>query len=223
MLAYENIYATRDAQQRLRGGYRWGTGSHTRDSDTLLVFTIGGKAEQDAANNLDFLMSLGKKHGASYLVLHENRIQYLADHSNNNLEQEMLPQAWVEKYLEWTNSERLEFGIQDSGQGFCHSFRPWRRAFATPKTHGIYDLTTGTRLTNRQEIIERIWDHGFAAWRGRPLSVANIRWSGSRSELEDLVQIADRYWGRRHNSDMAKKMCSAYTAINRYAAWPGAW
>ncbi len=223
MLKYENIYAIRDAEERLRRGYRWGSGNHTQASDTLLMFTIGSKAEEDATSNLDFLIALGQKHGASHLVLHGNKIQYLASHANNELEQDLLPREWVKKYLEWIDSKNLEFGIQDSGQGFCHSFRPWRRAFATRKTHGIYDLSTGRRLTNRQNIIERIWDHGFAAWRGRPLSVANIKWSGTREELEDLTNIADRYWNRRHKSDMAKKMCSAYTSINRYCAWPGAW
>ncbi len=223
MLKYENIYVIRDAEERLRRGYRWGSGNHTQASDKMLVFTIGPKAEEDASSNLELLTSLGRQHNANYLVLHANKIQYLANHANNGLEQDLLPKEWVKKYLDWTDSKNLDFGIQDSGQGFCHSFRPWRRAFATRKTHGIYDLSTGRRLTNRQNIIERIWDHGFAAWRGRPLSVANIKWSGTREELEDLTNIADRYWNRRHKSDMAKKMCSAYTSINRYCAWPGSW
>ena len=223
MLKYENIYAIGDAEERLRRGYRWGSGYNTKESDTLLMFTIGPKADEDAASNLDFLLTLGKKHGATHLVLHANKIQYLANDANNGIEQDLLPTEWTQQYHEWLESKNLEFGVQDSGQGFCHSFRTWRRAFANRKTNGIYDLSTGARLTNRQDIIQRIWDHGFAAWRGRPLSVASIRWSGSREELEDLTVIADRYWSRRHKSDMAKKMCSAYTAINRYAAWPGAW
>lgn len=223
MLAYQNIYATHDAQERLRRDYRWNSGGHTRDSDTMLMFTIGTKAEEDAVNNLNFLMTIGKKHGATHLVLHDNRIQFLAHDADNQLEQDLLPKEWVKEYNDWTDSRQLDFTVQNSGQGYCHSFRSWRHSFATRKTHGIYDLTTGVRLTNRQEIISRIWDHGFATWRGRPLSVASIRWSGSREELEDLTRIADRYWHRRHQSDMAKKMCSAYTAINRYAAWPGAW
>jgi len=223
MLAYKNIYAVCDAEERLRRDYRWGAGHHTRDSDTLLMFTIGAKAEEDATNNLDFLLSLGQKHSATHLVLHANKIQFLADHNSNSIEQDLLPTEWTQQYQEWLESKNLEFSVQDSGQGFCHGFRTWRRAFATRKTHGIYDLATGRRLTNRQNIIERIWDHGFAAWRGRPLSVANIKWSGTREDLEDLTHIADRYWNRRHKSDMAKKMCSAYTSINRYAAWPGAW
>jgi hypothetical protein len=223
MLKYENIYAICDAEERLRRGYRWGAGHHSKDSDALLMFTIGPKADEDAAANLDFLLSLGQKHSATHLVLHANKIQYLANDANNGIEQDLLPAGWTQQYQEWLESKNLEFAVQDSGQGFCHSFRTWRRAFATRKTHGIYDLSTGVRLTNRQDIIQRIWNHGFASWRGRPLAVANIKWSGSREELEDLTVIADRYWSRRHKSDMAKKMCSAYTAINRYAAWPGAW
>ena len=181
------------------------------------------QAEEDAVNNLDFLLTIGKKNGASHLILHDNCVQFLSHDANDQLEQDLLPQHWVEEFNEWTDSRQLDFEVQYSEQGFCYSFRTWRRSLATRKTHGIYDLATGTRLTNRQEIIQRMWDHGFAAWRGRPLRVASIRWSGTRSELEDLTCIADRYWNRRLQSDMAKKMCSAYTAINRYAAWPGAW
>lgn len=223
MLKYENIYAIRDAEERLRRGYRWGTGHHTKESDALLMFTIGPTAEQDAKDNLEFVLSVGQKHGAAYVVLHGNKIQYLTNNANNGLEQDLAPKDWMTKYQDWIDSKNIDFTIEDSGQGFCHSLKSWRRAFATPKTHGIYDVHKGIRLTNRHGIIQCMWDHGFAAWRGRPLGVASVRWSGTREELEDLTVIADRYWTRRYKSDMAKKMCSAYTSINRYAAWPGAW
>ena len=88
---------------------------------------------------------------------------------------------------------------------------------------GIYDVATGRRLTNRREIIERMWALGFAAQRGRPLLIARVRWTGNRQELEHVTQLAQQYWDRRHQSDMAKKMVSAFRSINRYAAWPGAW
>jgi hypothetical protein len=61
MLKYENIYAICDAEERLRRGYRWGSGHHTKDSDALLMFTIGPKADEDAASNLNFLLSLGQE------------------------------------------------------------------------------------------------------------------------------------------------------------------
>lgn len=223
MLAYQNIHATHDAAQRMRSGYRWNSSQHTRESDAVLLFTVGTKAQEDAVHNLEFLLTTGKKHGASHLILHDNKIQFLAHNADNGLEQDVLPRSWTEEFCEWLGSNRINFSVQDSGHAHCHSFRTWRHAFATHKTHGVYDLDTGTRLTNRQEIVQRMWDHGFAAWRGRPMSVADIAWSGARPELEELTAIADRHWPRRNHSNMAKKMCSAYTAINRYAAWPGAW
>ena len=223
MLKYENIHAVSEAQDRLRGGgYRW-QHTHTKEADALLLFTCETKAIEDAEHNLQSLLALGCRHGATHLILHANKVQFLSHSTDNGIEQELITPEWKQAYLEWTGHSNIEFTIEDSGQGVCHSFRPWRRAFATRSTHGIYDLSTGQRIKNRQEIIERIWAHGFAAWRGRPLSVAAIRWAGTKEELEDLTAIADRYWKRRFKSDMAKKMCSAYTSINRYCAWPGAW
>jgi hypothetical protein len=68
-----------------------------------------------------------------------------------------------------------------------------------------------------------MWALGFAAHRGRPLSIAKIRWTGSRQELELATQLAEQHWDRRRTSDVARKLCSVFTSINRYAAWPGAW
>jgi hypothetical protein len=87
----------------------------------------------------------------------------------------------------------------------------------------VYDVTTGQRMTRRETIIRAFWDLGFATWRGRPYSVARLRWSGERAELEELTALAGRYWPNQYRSDVAKKIVSAHRSINRYAAWPGAW
>jgi hypothetical protein len=78
-------------------------------------------------------------------------------------------------------------------------------------------------MTRREDIIRAFWSLGFATWRGRPYSIARLRWSGEREELEELTSLAGRYWRNRSRSDVAKKIVSAHRSINRYAAWPGAW
>lgn len=223
MLKYAEIHQVVQAQERLRTNYyRFGS-THNRDSDALLVFTLGQEAEQQAQKNLEFCQDIGRRYQAEYLVLHDNKIQFAGRRIREGIMDALAPGAWRNEYMEWTDSRSIDIGSDSSGLGECYSMRPWRRAFAMSHTRGIYELGTGNRLKNRRDIIERFWSLGYAAWRGRPLSVASIRWSGSREELEVVTQLADRYWSRRHSSDAAKKMVSAYTSLNRYAAWPGAW
>lgn len=223
MLQYERIHQVAQAQDRLRSNYYRHSTQHNRDSDTLIVFTLAEEARRDAQNNLDFCLDIGRKHRAEYLVLQENKIQFVGVGIYNGIMDRLAPGAWQQDYMTWSDSRSIDFGRDSSGIGECHVMRPWRRAFAMSGTRGVYDIGTGTRLKNREDIITRFWNLGYASWRGRPLSVAPIRWSGSREELEVVTQLADRYWNRRHVSDAAKKMCSAFTSLNRYAAWPGAW
>lgn len=225
MLAYQTIYQVEQAQDRLRrdaGRYRWNT-SHTFDSDTLLVFTMGQEAEQAAQNNLDFCLGIALDHDVDYLVLHDNKIQFLGRRIREGIMTTVAPGPWAQDYMTWSDSRSINISSDNSGQGELYGLRSWRRAFATRKTQGIYEVASGTRLKNRRDIIERFWSLGYAAWRGRPLCVSSVRQTGTRAELEVLTKLADQYWHRRHSSDAAKKMCAAYTSLNRYAAWPGAW
>jgi hypothetical protein len=102
-------------------------------------------------------------------------------------------------------------------------FYTYRASLCLREHQGVYDVATGRRLTNRREIIERMWRLGFAAQRGRPLSIARTRWTGNREELTEVADLAERHWNRRNTSDVAKKLVSAWRSINRYAAWPGSW
>lgn len=224
MLKYENINLVKDAEQRMKyDRYRWGHNSHSRDSDTLLVFTQGTQAEADAKSNLDFCLDVGRKFNADYLVLHEDAIQFVGKNIREGVLDFLMPADWSKKYMEWADTRNIHVSNSSSGLGEVYSFNPWRRAFADTKTRGIYKVDTGTRIKNRRQIIEAFWSFGFATQRGRTLSVSSIRYSGSRDELEELTQQANKYWNRRFSSDVAKKIVSAYRSINRYAAWPGAW
>jgi hypothetical protein len=113
--------------------------------------------------------------------------------------------------------------MEATDRGSMTGFYSYRACLCLKEHEGVYDVQSGRRLTNRRDIIERMWALGFAANRGRPLAFAKLRWTGSREELELITELADRYWNRRYESEAAKKMVSAYTSINRYAAWPGAW
>lgn len=223
MLQFERIHQVSQAQDRLRSNYYRHSSQHNRDSDALVVFTLAQEAEKDAQRNLEFCLDIGRKYRAEYLVLHDNKIQFAGRRIEEGIMDALAPGPWRQDYMTWSDSRSIDVSSDSSGQGECYSMRHWRRAFAMSHTRGIYEIGTGGRLKNRHDIIERFWALGYASWRGRPLSVASIRWSGTRDELETVTDLADRYWSRRHVSDAAKKMVSAYTSLNRYAAWPGAW
>lgn len=223
MLEYTNIYQVAQAADRLRSDYYRHSSMHSKDSDAMVVFTLSQQADRDAQHNLDFCLDVGKKYRADYLVLHDNKIQFIGRRVLEGIMDHLAPGSWRNGYMKWSDSRSIDMLHDGSGCGEHYSLRPWRRAFANSGTRGIYSVDTGQRIKNRREIITRFWDLGYATWRGRPLSVAPIRWSGTKDELETVTDLANKFWNRRHSSDAAKKMCSAYTSLNRYAAWPGSW
>lgn len=225
MLEYKNLHAVKQARLRLKHDrYRWSNEGKSKDEDSLVVFTIGHKADDDAKHNLEFCLHTGRNFNAEYLVLHDNLIQFVGKQIKPGIVDSLIPKPWRQDYDSWVG-QRGQIDVYDEGSypGEVYAMRFWRRAFATQLTQGIYELSTGQRIKNRREIIQRFWDLGFASQRGVPLSVCKIRYSGSRNELEELTKMADRYWSNRHKSDVAKKTVSMYNSINRYAAWPGAW
>lgn len=224
MLHYQTIYQIRDARYRLKKDYyTYGRTTHTKDADTMLVFTHGSIADQQAKENLNFLLDAGRKFNAELLVLHEGKIQFAGRNMSPEIQSWVLPADWCHEWQEWSDSRSIDARFDDSGLGESFTIRFWRRCFADNKTQGVYDVASGTRLTNRKETIRKFWALGFAAWRGRPLAVAEIRHTGTRNDLLEISELANKYWSRRFQSDVAKKIVSTYRSINRYAAWPGAW
>ena len=224
MLKYKNIYAYRECQHRLSRSSYYSVTNHTRESDSLASFTLEPHAFEDAQNNLDHCFRVARDHDAEYLVLHENRVQFLGKRIREGALQALAPPHWIRDYREWAGSSYGPDIYDDrSAQGELYGISMWRRCLALKATQGIYDVSSGRRIKNRREIITRFWDRGFAAQRGIPLSVAKIRWAGSREELENITELADRYWTRKNTSDVAKKVVASFRSINRYCAWPGAW
>jgi hypothetical protein len=226
MLNYKVIYQANKTARRLKnnryGGY-YGT-EHNRESDILALFTIEPVAQQESLANLELIMTAARQNGQRLVVFKPDQIQVAGVIGAGAVADWLFPGDWVEDYREWLDSRsEMRPSVQSSQAGEYMNFHSWRRCLAWTGHQGVYDVDTGRRLTNRRDIIERMWDLGFAAQRGRPLSIASIRWTGEREELVELVALAERHWARADHSEMARKMVSAYRSINRYAAWPGAW
>lgn len=241
MLKYQAIQAFVSAQDRIeRQNNRW-----TRDTsydpaaDTLTMWTLKTQVEQECADNFDFMRECGQKHGAEYMIIKPRILQFVGEKLDTGIEESLMPE-WFKKQefayyaeqhnrpgnyvIDYNSDWHSQWEENYSGLGRSMRLSHHRiEYFDTHQIKGIFDVSTGQRMTNRRDIIEEFWRLGFAAWRGRPLHVANIKWSGDREELTELTQLAAKYWDRRYKSDVAKKIVAAYRSINRYAAWPGNW
>lgn len=227
MLKYESIYIVNQARRRMddtrRDRYAWRQDGVTRDQDQLSLFTLETAAVEDSAHNLAWLLDVAREHDQKYMILKDMQIQVAGHNDTDCLADVITPRDWMRKFREWVDSDHQQTFTESSEQGEVMHFNTWRRCLATREHQGVYEVATGRRLTNREEIIRSFWDMGFATWRGRPYSIAKLRWSGNREELEEVTELYHRHYHRSRTSDMARKMVSAFRSINRYAAWPGAW
>lgn len=231
ILEHQKIYEANRIHRRIRRnryGSSWGDDhNHTREGDQLTLFTLEPAAERASAAVLESVLTTAKSYDQDLVVITESQVQTGQIGEGDGCRRAIkavFPPEWLEENDRWvdaTSGVRPTF--DQSRYGEFAQFYNFRPNLILQKHRGVYDAATGRRLTNRHEIIQRMWGMGFAALRGRPLTFCKIRWAGEREHLQHVMELADRYWSQRRTSDVAKKICSAFTSINRYAAWPGAW
>jgi hypothetical protein len=210
-----------------RDRYAWRQDGRTRDADQLSLFTFETQALTDSADNLNFLLATARAHDQQYVILTDSKIQIAGERSVGQVASRMAPVEWRQDFAEWMDETAaiscVTPATEQTRRGGVVTLQTWRHCFCLKEHQGVYEVATGRRMTNREQIIRAFWDLGFATWRGRPPSIAKLRWSGEREELEELTALAGRYWHNVYRTDVAKKIVSAHRSINRYAAWPGSW
>jgi hypothetical protein len=222
MIQYQEIYQHIRADRQVRQG-GWSNDQEAVAQAQVVKFTTHESAPQHSLDNLEWLLDCARGAEVDVLVVTPNRVQMLGQSTSLAMTR-AFPVAWLEQYREWTDfSYALTPRNEASEVGECSSLYMFRDCVTVPKSAGVYEVTTGRRMRNRQEIIERFWRWGFPALRGRPLTVGQIRWSGSRDELEMAEKLYTTHYLRREVSEVAKKICQAYTTVVRSYAWPGNW
>lgn len=231
MLAYQTICNVNRAQERIhRDSYNsrfYNTDGQSREGDEMTVFTFGKQAHEESKNNLQRCLTVARQYEQDLVIIKNNQIQIAGGTGSGRHElvaNALFPRDWLREHNDWLDTTNpVRPSLHESRYGEFVDFYSWRHSLCMKEHQGVYDVATGQRLTNRRNVIERMWSIGFAANRGRPLTIAKPRWCGERDELKELTELADRYWTRRGQSEVAKKIVSAYTSTNRYYAWPGAW
>ena len=224
MIISEHITPYSDARERHRNDrYQWRSDGYTREGDRLLMFTTEGRAQEESLLNLEHFKNLGRAFGARYFVVNRTKLQFVTEHDTAPISDSITKDPWYKDYKK-EHTHGGDFLVDRTDLGKVLHLRIYNHGLFLKEHHGVYDINEDVRVKNRESIIERFWEYGFATWRGRPPTVAQLRWSGPREHLEDLTGLAERYWKYDNGrNDVAKKIVSAYRSINRYAAWPGAW
>ena len=225
MITFENVKAYTDARERYtRGRYGWRSDSHSQDSDRLLMFTTESHAQAESLQNFEHFREMGRAHDMRYLIVDRCKIQFLGHDHVEMIRHAVNREPWIKAY-EQEHDHGPSITTESTDLGGVVHIRAYNHGLMLKEQYGVHDLWENRRIKNREDIIRRFWDYGFATWRGRPPTVAQLRWTGEREHLEHLSQLADQYWSEQYRgrSEVARKLTSAYRSINRYAAWPGAW
>lgn len=218
MILYRDISDNLRARRVLKGS-RWNTDGVTQAR--MVEFTTSKTVVEHSQHNLEWLLAAAQGGQVDVLVMTPNRVQMLGENTTTAMIR-AFPEAWQDEYRAWNEiSANIQPRREVLDTGECSSLYLYRDCITEPKISGVYEVATGRRMTNRQEIIDRMWAWGFPARRGRPLTVGQTRWSGTREELRVAEDLYNRHYLRREHSDVARKICQIYTTAVRDYAWPG--
>ena len=218
MILYRDISDNLRARRVLKAS-RWNTDGIIQAR--MVEFTTSKTVVEHSQHNLEWLLASAQGGQVDVLVITPNRVQMLGESTSLAMTR-AFPATWQQEYREWNEISANIFPRREVLEtGECSSLYLYRDCITEPKTAGVYEVSTGRRMTNRREIIDRIWSWGFPARRGRPLSVGQTRWSGTCEELRAAEELYHRYYLRRDHSEVARKICQAYTTAVRDYAWPG--
>ena len=232
-LDYKNLAEWGKLSRKLKNNRSFYWSKPTEDEVAgwrLQMFTVDKDAKEESRTNLERLKEKAKDIGAPVLILKGDNVQLVGtDYAVSAAE--LMDQDWFDEISEFFDRKNMyyskPFWTHHESDSETHTFSLhgygtdaiWARA---PQT-GFYLVDEDRKVTDRREQIQTLWDLGYVARRGRPVCVGWERHSGNREEIAMITRQYDAMWHRRGHSEVADKMCSIYTSINRYYAWPGSW
>ena len=232
-LEYQNLAEWGKLHRKLKNTRSFYWSKPTEDEIAgwrLQMFTVDKDAKAESRRNLTQLKTKAKLIDAPVLIVKGDNVQLVGtDYSIAFTD--LMDQTWYDELTRFFDRKNMyyskPFWVHHESDSDKHTFSLhgygmdalWARS---PET-GFYLVEEDRKVTDRREQIQILWDLGYVARRGRPVCVGYERHSGSRAEVALITQQARQMWHRRGHSEVATKVCSTYTSINRYFAWPGSW
>jgi len=232
-LEYKNLAEWGKLHRKLKNNRNsWWTKPSQDEVDgwKLQMFTVEKEAKQESARNLDRMKEKAQEIEAPVLVVKADNVQFIGTEYAVPTTS-LVSEDWMNGINEFFDSKNYyyskPFWTHHESSQDTHAFSLYGYGsdalFARSPQTGFYLVEEDRKVTDRREQIQLLWNLGFVARRGRPVSVGWERHSGSPEEVAMITRQANDMWHRRGHSEVADKICSIYTSINRYYAWPGSW
>lgn len=232
-LEYENLAQWGKLHRKIKNNRNswWAKPSQDEvDGWKLQMFTVDKESKLESKRNLEVLKAKAREIEAPLLIIKGDNIQFAGTRlavTVNDLSNE----DWMNRLSEFFDRQNYyyskPFWTHHESDQDTHAYSLYGYGsdaiFARSPQTGFYLVDEDRKVTDRKEQIQLLWDLGFVARRGRPVSVGWERHSGSTDEIAMITRQAKEMWHRRGHSEVADKICSIYTSINRYYAWPGNW
>lgn len=229
MFKFEHIVKYKQADERIRqdryGSRYYNTAGHTRDGDVLIRFTVEKYAQEEHEHNQALLLERARSRGAQYLIQGQRGPQIVIPGFVDGATDIFKDYKEVYEKI-WEKTDDRYYGYADirsfnSNSATAVSCRGYRRlhGHVMPGGTGVFDVTTGRKITGRQNILRKLWDLGFLADRAVVLYASDYC-DGSPADVEMYRQMRPRVRTLAWNSPLVKGFTTGMNKIRKNCDWP---
>lgn len=192
----------------------------------LQQFTVQKTAQEHSVQNQKEILGRAEELAIPTVLLTPRLIQYIGNNdvvANEIMTDEQLKQFDTSEN-HWSRCTwRSE--VSDEGNECLELNLSYENYAVLPSEQGFFHYKDGKfeRIKNRHQQIEMLWDYGFASKRGRPIMVGRVAHSGTKTEIEGLVDWLEKLRMLNKGSEIQYKTQQIYNTLNRHYAWPDHW
>jgi hypothetical protein len=193
-------------------------------SKQLQLWTASPVAHEQSQDNFDQLLALAQQQGCAWMILRPKQVQFVG--GNADLRQ-IFNLPWAEHYDKILDDPHSYYQmithLNRLNQNWLvrrlvSHFRCYSPTIVTDRHQGFWRVETGERMTNRLDQMDVIWDAGFLARRGWPLTCAQPSQYGTRDSIEHLGRMDRRQLGS--SDHIYRRLDQLYRSVNRDCCWP---
>ena len=222
-LQIKDVTQYNNVSRKIKNGRHYHNFQEEKAGLQLQQFTLQKTAQEQSEQNKNEILARANHLGIPTVIITNEGIQFVGQSNVNT--QELLTDAQIEK-LNDGNENRwssARWNVIDNDEGYqvlefnCN----YDMHLVLSADAGFY--INGTKIKNRHDQINKLWDYGYASRRGRPLRIGRLGHSGSKQEIQQLVKWVEELKNKRTGSEISGKTISIYTSLNRHYAWPEHW
>ena len=232
-LEFNQITQYQSVKTRIKNnGYsRYGMNQDDVSGLRVQMFTLEKIAKEQSQINLEQIFQKAKLYKIPTVIVKPQTIQFVGHatyiRASSIANDDEIAHFKDDTISRWANGPRWRDEMSRKGYYLLELGGYFSQFWALNEQCGYYQInhlgTDFIKITNRRTQIQQLWDWGWPARRGRPVTVGHERHSGNCQEIECLTEMAAQMWSRQRESEVAKRACSNFRSINKEYAWPGNW